>query len=186
MKAIRLRRTLLFISFLALPIIQFYFSPYLSLWGASLGIVAGSVLVFAGLFVVGLFAGKAPCGWLMPCGGFQEACFYVQPKALKAGRKDLIKFGIWLPWVASLVILLTTYSGALTLDPLFSIDGGISVSRPGAYIVYYGVLIILLSLSLAVGKRASCHTICWMAPFMILGQRFGRLLRLPGLRLAGC
>ena len=33
------------------------------------------------------------------------------------------------------------------------------------------------------GKRANCHYICWMAPFMILGYKAGRFLHLPQLKI---
>jgi len=33
------------------------------------------------------------------------------------------------------------------------------------------------------GKRAFCHYVCWMAPFMIIGTKIGTLLRLPSLKL---
>jgi len=61
-----------------LPLTLFYFSPYLPVLGAIGGIVAGSVLVFCIMFLLGIFIGKAPCGWIMGCGGLQEACFYIQ------------------------------------------------------------------------------------------------------------
>lgn len=47
-----------------------------------------------------------------------------------------------------------------------------------------GIVAGSLLLMLSVGKRAPCHTICWMAPFMVLGRSVGNALRLPGLRLA--
>jgi ferredoxin-type protein NapH len=33
------------------------------------------------------------------------------------------------------------------------------------------------------GRRAGCHTICWMAPFMIIGRAIRNLLKWPALRL---
>ena len=33
------------------------------------------------------------------------------------------------------------------------------------------------------GRRAGCYTVCWMAPFMILGRKLGNATRLPALRL---
>ena len=38
-------------------------------------------------------------------------------------------------------------------------------------------------MALLVGRRAGCHTICWMAPFMILGRKLRNLLPWPALRL---
>ena len=62
-------------------------------------------------------------------------------------------------------------------------DYGISVSSPQMFIIYYAVLFLLLTIVLIFGRRALCHYVCWMAPFMIFGRKLGNLLLLPGLRL---
>ena len=51
------------------------------------------------------------------------------------------------------------------------------------YGIYYGVIALFLTLALTVGRRASCHVLWWVAPFMILGHKIGRLLRVPQLKL---
>jgi glucose-6-phosphate-specific signal transduction histidine kinase len=53
-----------------------------------------------------------------------------------------------------------------------------------AYVVYFGVTGLTLALSIVAGKRGFCHTVCWMAPFMILGRKLSNALRLPALRLS--
>ncbi len=52
-----------------------------------------------------------------------------------------------------------------------------------AYIIYYAVIGLFLVLSLTVGRRAGCHAICWMAPFMIIGRKVRNLLKYPALQL---
>jgi len=183
MKHIRLRRGILFISFLLLPITLFYFSPYLPIIGAISGVITGSIIVFGLLFVMGIFIGKAPCGWFMGCGGLQEACFYIQDRKIPVGRKDLIKYAIWIPWISAIIVFLFLNRDSLQMDAFFQIEGGISVSRSPLFIIYYLVIIIFVLLSLIFGKRAGCHYICWMAPFMIFGRKMGNMLRLPQLRL---
>jgi polyferredoxin len=49
--------------------------------------------------------------------------------------------------------------------------------------MYYIVVGLFLVLAVAVGRRAGCHTVCWMAQFMILGRKIRNLLRWPALRL---
>lgn len=183
MKLIKLRRGLLLISFLLLPITLFYFSPYLPIYGAVSGIITGSVLVFCGLFLLGIFVGRAPCGWFMGCGGLQDACMYVQDRTIPAGRKDLIKYGIWAVWFSVILVFLFLNRDRVQIEPFFHIEGGISVARAPFFIIYYIVIFLFVILSLAFGKRASCHYICWMAPFMIFGRKLGNLFRLPQLRL---
>jgi len=60
---------------------------------------------------------------------------------------------------------------------------GISISDIYGYIIYYGIVILFLVPAIIHGKRADCHYICWMAPFMILGYKFGRLLHLPQVKI---
>ncbi len=32
-------------------------------------------------------------------------------------------------------------------------------------------------------EKAACHYICWMAPFMIIGEKLGQLLHIPQLHI---
>ncbi|MBC7234823.1 MAG: 4Fe-4S binding protein [Chloroflexi bacterium] len=49
--------------------------------------------------------------------------------------------------------------------------------------IYYIVVLLFLGLSVAIGRRAGCHYLCWMAPFMILGRKLRNLTRWPALHL---
>jgi Pyruvate/2-oxoacid:ferredoxin oxidoreductase delta subunit len=52
-----------------------------------------------------------------------------------------------------------------------------------AYIIYYFVLALMIIPGLILGRRAACHGICWMAPFMILGRKLRNTRAWPSLRL---
>jgi Pyruvate/2-oxoacid:ferredoxin oxidoreductase delta subunit len=76
------------------------------------------------------------------------------------------------------------------VQPFYGTVGGISVAgdadRPviAAYAIYFAVVLLFFGLALAVGRRGGCHTVCWMAPFMILGRGArNRLGAWPSLRL---
>ena len=183
MKRQSVRDSILLISFLLFPITQFYFSPYLIIDAAAHGIVNASLLVFAFLFLGGIFFGRAFCGWVMPCGGLQEICYKANGKHAKGGKLNLIKYIIWALWLLAIALLVVRHGGYRMIDPLYKIHNGISVSDPVKYIMYYGVLLIFILMAFSFGKRATCHYICWMSPFMVLGRKFGNLLRLPALRL---
>ncbi|MPN23727.1 hypothetical protein SDC9_171120 [bioreactor metagenome] len=60
----------------------------------------------------------------------------------------------------------------------------VSVDAPLKYMTYYLVLLLFFVLSVVLGKRGACHTICWMAPFLTGGYWLGRLLRLHQLRIS--
>jgi len=183
MKRQKIRKLFLILSFLLFPITQFYFSPYLIITGLSEGIIAGSFMVFSFLFLVGLFFGRIFCGWLMPCGGFQEILFLVKDTPVKPKKLDWIKYVFWLPWLLFIAFLSFRFNSPFTVDPFYHIEGGISISARWAYFIYYGVLLIFLLLSLLVGKRAGCHATCWISPFMITGQKLGQALHFPQLKL---
>ena len=68
-------------------------------------------------------------------------------------------------------------------------SGGISLAgsaeRPIiiAYVIYFGVVALFTGLAMALGRRAGCHTVCWMAPFMIAGRWIRNRFAWPALRL---
>jgi len=51
------------------------------------------------------------------------------------------------------------------------------------FITYYMILAILFVLTITIGKRGACHSICWMSPFMVGGYLLGKTLHLPQLRM---
>jgi ferredoxin-type protein NapH len=106
------------------------------------------------------------------------------------GRKfDWIKWGIWFPWLGLIAALTVRAGGYHQLDPFYQFPGGVTMaipwdgSGPPWYMIYYIILILFFGLAVAFGRRAGCHTVCWMAPFMILGRRLRNFGKWPALRL---
>jgi polyferredoxin len=180
----KVRRALIFTSFALLPITLYYFSPVLSLSGTALGIVTGSLLVFAALFVSSLFVGRLFCGWACPVGGLQEAVALARGRPVNRRRVGWIKWVIWAPWIAGVVFLAIRAGGFSRVDFFYQTWHGISVGELPGLIAFVAVSLLFLVLSLAVGRRAGCHVICWMAPFMIGGRKARNVLAWPSLGLA--
>jgi ferredoxin-type protein NapH len=178
-----IRRGILLGSFLLLPVTQFYFSPYLIISGALQGIVVGSFLFFSLLLLGSIFIGRSFCGWFMPCGGLQDACSPVQNRNVNGRNLDLVKWFIWVPWMASIVWAFWQAGGINNVNPLYKIDHGVSVSRSWMYLIYYAVVLIFVVLSITIGKRAACHSVCWMSPFMILGRKLRNTFNTPALMI---
>lgn len=183
MKRQSIRKALIVISFLLFPITIYYLSPILIIQGLAEGIIAGSFIFFALLFAVSLFLGRAHCGWLCPAGGLQEICTLAAGKKAKSGKGNWIKFFIWVPWIISIIVLFISSGSDKNIDGFYQTFYGISVAEPAAYIIYYLVVALIVIISFTGGKRAFCHYVCWMAPFMIIGVKISTLLRLPSLRL---
>lgn len=177
------RRTIQFISMLLFPITIWYFSPYLIIEGAKQHIINGSFIVFVSMLVLSMFLGRVWCGYFCPAGGIQECAQRINDKPAKQGKRDMIKYVIWVLWIAGVTITFILGKNDVTINPFFQTDHGISVSNIYCYVIYYGVMFLIVFPALVHGKRAQCHYICWMAPFMVIGSTVGRWLHIPQLHV---
>ncbi len=185
----RVRKALVILAFLFFPIIMNFFSPYVIIDGAMNGIVNGSLVMFGLMFLSSLFLGRLWCGWVCPGGGMQEIVEPVNGNPVRGRRMDWIKWLIWVPWISLIAWLVIRAGGYRTVNLLYDTQGGISVAgtpdRPIfiAYIIYYMVVGLLVGLAIFFGRRAGCHSICWMAPFMMIGRWLRNRFGWPSLRL---
>ena len=180
----KIRRGLLLTAFLLFPMTIYYFSPALFLEGAANGILPGSALVFALLFLGSLFFGRLFCGWLCPAGGAQELIGDCRTRRVKRRRLGWIKFVLWVPWFSTWILLLRESGGVAAVRPFYMTAGGISVADLQGLFIYLAVVLLFTLPALIIGRRAGCHALCWMAPFMIAGERIARTLKIPRLHLA--
>lgn len=179
----RVRRTIIFISFLLFPITIWYFSPYLIIQAAFQHILNGSFWVFLSMLVFSMFAGRAWCGFLCPAGGLQECLSRSNNNPAMGGWRNNIKYVIWSLWMIGLAVTYILGKNDFSVDFFYMTDHGVSVTEIYNYVIYYGVLFILVLPTLIHGRRAACHYICWMAPFMVIGSSIGRFLHLPQLHI---
>jgi polyferredoxin len=185
----RIRKALIVLAFLTFPITMNYLSPYVILDGAANGIVNGSLVMFGLLFISSLFVGRLWCGWVCPGGAMQEIVEPVNRKPVNGRKMDWIKWLIWIPWISLILFLAFRAGGYSRIELTYHTVNGISVAgtedRPivFAYLIYYIVIGLFVGLAVFAGRRAGCHTICWMAPFMILGRWLRNRLGWAALRL---
>lgn len=177
----KIRNIIILIVFLSFPVILNYFSPYLSISGAFMGIVSGSLLLFGILFVSSFLLGRAFCGWLCPVGCLQDICRRINDK--RRPRHHWIKYLIWIPWFSFIVIGFIRAGKVQKINPLYMTENGISVAEPMQYMTYFTVLFIFLILAVVVGRHAFCHYGCWLAPFMISGRKIRNIFGWPSLQL---
>ena len=183
MKRQKIRKLLLILSLLLFPVTLYYFSPALIFNAGMKGVINGSFLVFAAMLVLSVPFGRFFCAYLCPAGGLQECAFAVNDKLPKQGWRNKIKYVIWSVWILAVIICYISNKKELIIDFWFETEYGISVSGIQSYVIYYGILCLILIPALLAGKRAFCHYFCWMAPFMVLGTKLRRLLHLPGLHV---
>ncbi len=183
MKQMKIRALIGVISFLILPITLFYLSPVTILLGASKGIVCGSFILFSSVFVLSLVVGRWFCGWLCPVGSFQDWLINAKDKKTKSSAWYITKFLIWLPWLLIIIALFINAGGIKSIEPGFLTKHGWSISETKYFLPYYIVFSLILLLNLSFGNRAFCHHVCWIAPFMILGQRISKSLKIKTLQV---
>lgn len=183
MKRQNLRKLLLIISLLLFPVTIWYMSPYLIIRGAMEGIVSGSFIVFVCMLLGSVFFGRIFCGWLCPMGGLQECLCSVNEKTPKQGWRNYIKIAIWIIWIAAVILCFVFRKQEITIDFFYMTDHGISITEIYNYVIYYGVIFLVLIPAVLFGKRVFCHYFCWMAPFMIIGIKIRQILHLPGLHV---
>lgn len=179
----KVRKCLLLISFLLFPITIWYFSPYLIINAAMEHIINGSFIVFCLMLVLSMFCGRAWCGYFCPAGGLQECAMRVNDNPAKQKNRDKIKYVIWTVWIIAVIASFICGKNDVRINPFYMTDHGISVSGITNYVVYYAVIMLLVIPSIIHGRRAACHYICWMAPFMVIGSTVGRWLHLPQLHV---
>jgi len=179
-----LRKTLILLTFFLFPVTFSYASPYLIIISAASGVVNASFVIFSLLFLFSMFFGRGWCGYICSAGGLQECLIMAQPKKTKGGKLYLIKYFIWIPWLITILFLFIKAGGIKRIDFFININNGISISGPTfLIIIYYTVVSIFTVLSLFAGKRAGCHYLCWMAPFMVIGIKTAKILKIPTLHL---
>lgn len=116
-------------------------------------------------------------------GGMQECLFSVNEKIPKQGWKNNIKYIIWTVWILAIIVCFIFRKKEITIDFFYMTDHGISVAEIYNYIIYYGVIFLILIPAVLFGKRIFCHYFCWMASFMVIGTKIRKILHLPGLRI---
>jgi len=179
----KIRNAMTLLMFALFPVIYYYFSPYLIIMGAAEGIIVGSLIVFASLFVFSLFLGRAFCGWVCPAGATQELCARVRNKNFQNGKRNWIKYAIWVPWITVIIVMFLQAGAIRAVDPLYQTYYGVSITGLESAVMFLVIAGLVAGIALVGGRRAACHTICWMAPFMIIGRKIRNAANLPALQL---
>ena len=173
----KVRKGILVFSALMFPLIFFFLSPYLIILAASQGIISGSAIVFGALLLFSIFFSRLYCGWLCPGGALQDYISEANNRHWNSKVKNLSKYLIWIIWFG-FVVYLWVRNKPLSAEPMFKFD-----IDPQYLVTYIGVVTIIFLFTLLTGKRGMCHSFCWMAPFMIIGETLADLLHIPRFRL---
>ena len=171
------RKAILAFSALMFPLLFFFMSPYIIIMAAGNGILNGSAMLFALLLIFSLIGSRLFCGWLCPGGAIQDQVAASNDKPWNSKWKNASKYLIWVIWFSFIVFLWITHK-PLKADFFFMSELDIHI-----LIIYIMVTTLIFVFTLTTGKRGMCHSLCWMAPFMVIGEKLADLLHIPRFRL---
>lgn len=179
----RVRRTVLAVLFLALPITLNYYSPYLMISGTAEGVATFSLVFWFAVLVSALLLGRSFCGWACPFNGLQQLWESVGVRPLKRMRfLPVLKYALWAAWVAGLGAVLANVGLWTRFGPLYMTENGVSVTELGNLVTYF-MLVGLTLAPAALGRRGFCRYLCPFGVWGIVGETIGHALRVPRLRL---
>lgn len=181
---LNIRRWILIITFLLIPVTIFYISPIVIVMGASKGIVTGAFLLYIILFILSLFAGRIWCGWLCPMGACQELGSPLIRKTVKEGWPNWIKYVVTVLWIAAIARAFLAAGGIQGIDPLYGTVNGISVSSVQVLMIIVMIFAGIFSIAFLTGKRGFCHIICPIAAIMVAGRKIRNVAGWPALQLS--
>jgi len=180
-----IRKVIIIGTFFLFPITITWLSPVLPvIYAMFFGILTGACIIYLLQFLTSLFLGRAFCGYICSAGGLQECMMRISDKKIKNVKINIIKYIIWLLWLITIIVSFILAGGVNKIDFFAgTVDNWIFLFAPYRYMIYFGVILLIAVLHLLVGRRAFCHCVCWMAPFMIIGTKVSDWLKLPRLRL---
>lgn len=183
MKRIKIRRILVLISLMLFPITLNYFSPYVSVSGAFDGFISASVLLFITLLITAIFFRRTWCSYICPVSAISDFSEKINSKNVNRKHLRIIRYSIFTIWFGVLILGFVLSNKVPSFNLFYLTENIVSVDEPLKYFTYYAVLFSLIVLTLVIGKRGACHSVCWMSPFLVAGSFIGDTLNLPQLRI---
>jgi len=179
----KIRRTILFVSFLFFPITFMYMSPALAIGGTYDRVASSGLLWWGFVLVSSLLVGRAFCSYACPLGGLQAALHSALGRPLRRVRYlTALKYAIWAAGVGLIGAFAVTRGGWSRLDIFYQNPGFPPYDRQ-AHIAFLGFILLPAALGLALGKRAFCHYLCFFAPLNIVGTKVSKASHMPALRV---
>ena len=178
-----IRKWLLVLSFVLLPVTLMIISPIVIMMGAAQGVATGSMLLFIANFVLSFVVARLWCGWLCPMGAWQEICSPVCKHTVQDGWRNSVKYGVTALWLAVLAFLFFSAGGIRAVDPFFGMENGLSITSIPTLIVVVVIFAILFIVAYFMGRRGFCHVLCPVAALMIAGRKIRNLAGWPALQL---
>ena len=179
----KIRKALLILMFLLVPVTLFYVSPIVIMMGAEKGIITGSFVLFALLILLSLVVGRLWCGWCCPMGAWQEICSPVTKRTVPEGWPNWIKYLVTAVWLAMIGFTFRQAGGIRGVDLFFGTSNGLSITSLETLMVVLVIFAIILAVAFIAGRRGFCHVLCPVAGLMAAGRKIRNAIGWPALRL---
>lgn len=179
-----IRKWILIVSFLLIPVTIFYISPIIVMMGAGEGIASGSLLLYITLFILSLVVARLWCGWLCPMGAWQEICSPVIKGTVKEGWRNWLKYGVTAIWLGMLGFTFYQAGGIRSVDPFYGTVNGISISSVEVLMIVGMIFLFIFIIAFITGRRGTCHVFCPLAGIMVAGRMIRNLFHWPALGLS--
>lgn len=183
MYKLKIRRIIAFISLMIFPLTLNYFSPYVSVTAAFDGVIAGSILLFIALLITAIFFRRTWCAYICPVAAISDFSEKINNRNVNRKQLRIVRYTIFTIWFSMLMLGFLLASKLPSINPFYMTEKIISVDEPFKFLTYYAVLFTLIILTLSIGKRGACHSVCWMSPFLVAGAYIGDTLNLPQIRM---
>jgi ferredoxin-type protein NapH len=178
-----LRKWILILSFVLLPVTLVYISPIIIVMGAAEGIASGSMILFLLLFIFSLIVSRLWCGWLCPMGAWQEICSPVMKHTVRPGWRNSVKYIVTALWLGLIAYALIGAGGIRSINPFYNTDHGLSITSLPILVVVVVIFIIIFVVAYLAGRRGFCHVLCPVAGLMVAGRKIRNLAGWPALHL---
>ncbi len=181
----KIRLSGLFFIMLTFPITLNYFSVYLIIESAGMGVAAFSLFFWSTFVISAFFIGRAACGYICPLGALQETKDRMVPKHRPAQIHHLkkIKYVLAIAWVGGILAAAISAGGYKSLDLLYQTPSGVSVDSAQSWIMWGMIVILVLVPTFFIGKRGFCHYFCPWGVLNMVATRIKNILRIPSLHL---
>lgn len=179
-----IRKWILILSFILIPITIFYISPIVVMMGSAEGVATGSLLLYIVLFLLSLVVARLWCGWLCPMGAWQEICSPVIKHTVKEGWRNWIKYGVTVLWLGLIAYAFFKAGGIRAVDPFYGTVNGISISSFQVLMIVGIIFTIIFIIAYLTGRRGFCHVCCPIAGIMVVGRKIRNLFRWPAFQLS--
>lgn len=173
----RVRKGILVYSALMFPMTFLLLSPFIIVLSAAEGVLNGSAMIFGLFLMFSVVGSRLFCGWLCPGGAVQDYISAANNRHWNSKWKNRSKYVIWVVWF-SFIVFLWIHNRPIKGDFLHFM--GINKF----YLIIYVIVVSIIYLfTLVTGRRGMCHSLCWMAPFMVIGESIADFLHIPRFRL---